>query len=189
MHLIVGRVLRPHGIRGELIVDMRTDDPSDRFFPGAKYLVGTARGPGLPPEPADPAAPADRLVIPAELEIESVRPHQGRLIVAFTGIADRNFAEEMRGLMLWFDVSDVEPPDDPDEFHDRQLVGLKAVTPDGEDLGEVTRVDHGPGADMLVLRRPDRSTAYVPFVAAIVPEVDLAGGRIIITAPDGLFDL
>ena len=74
-------------------------------------------------------------------------------------------------------------------FHDHQLVGLTAVDPSGEKIGEVTRIDHGPAHDMLILRRPDGRTALVPFVGAMVPEVDLAGGRMVMTLPEGLLDL
>ena len=78
---------------------------------------------------------------------------------------------------------------DPDEFSDFQLIGLAAVNPDGQRLGEVVRVDHGPAADLLVLRLPDGREALVPFVKAIVPEVDVAGGRLVLTPPGGLLEL
>jgi len=98
-------------------------------------------------------------------------------------------ADSLRGVLLCVDSADVPATDDPDEFHDHQLVGLAAVTPDGEALGEVVRVEHAPASELLVLRRPDGRTALVPFVKAIVPEVDLAGGRVVMTPPEGLFDL
>ena len=81
------------------------------------------------------------------------------------------------------------PPEDPEEFHDHQLVGLAVVTREGEHVGEVARIDHAPASDMLVLRRPEGRTALVPFVKAIVPEVDLAGGRVVVDLPGGLLDL
>jgi 16S rRNA processing protein RimM len=87
------------------------------------------------------------------------------------------------------DSADVAPPEDPDEFNDHQLVGLRAVTPAGEVVGEVTSIDHAPASDLLVLRRPDGRNALVPFVKAIVPEVDLAAGRVVVDPPAGLFDL
>lgn len=182
MLLYIGRIARPHGIQGEVIVDLRTDDPDERFAPG-KVLV-TDSG-AMPSAGSDPAA----YQVPKQLKIEEVRAHHGRLIIAFDGVYDRNVAEALRGVLLCVDSADVGPLEDPDEFHDHQLVGLTAVTPAGETLGEVTRIDHAPASDMLVLRRPEGHTALVPFVKAIVPEVDLAGGRVIVDPPEGLFDL
>ncbi|GAB3955718.1 hypothetical protein GCM10027614_65860 [Micromonospora vulcania] len=127
--------------------------------------------------------------VPAELTIEEARFHQGRMLVAFDGILDRDGAEALRGTLLLVDSADVAPPEDPEEFHDHQLVGLAVVTPAGEQLGEVARIDHAPSSDLLVLRRPEGRTALIPFVRAIVPEVDLAGGRVIVDPPAGLLDL
>jgi 16S rRNA processing protein RimM len=183
MLLYIGRIVRPHGIRGEVIVQVRTDDPDERFVPG-KVLVTDS---GAVPSSTDPDPAAYQ--VPEQLTIEEVRTHQGRLIVAFDGIHDRNVAEALREVMLCVDSAEVGPLADPDEFHDHQLVGLTAVTPAGETLGEVARIDHAPASDLLVLRRPEGRTALVPFVKAIVPEVDLAGGRVIVDPPEGLFDL
>jgi 16S rRNA processing protein RimM len=127
--------------------------------------------------------------VPPTLTIETVRPHQGRLLVVFDGVYDRDVAEGLRGVLLCVNSDDLPGSDNPDEFSDYELVGLAAVTPDGEPLGEVVRVDHAPASELLVLRRPDGRSALVPFVKAIVPEVDLAGGRVVLTPPEGLFDL
>jgi 16S rRNA processing protein RimM len=181
MQLIVGRIVRPHGIRGEVVVDVRTDEPDARF------AVGSV----LHTEPAASARPgtAGPVPAPAPLTIEAVRAHQGRLLVTFDGVYDRDVAENLRGVLLCVDSADVPPPDDPDEFHDHQLVGLAAVTPAGEPLGEVAAIDHAPASDLLVLRRPEGRTALVPFVKSIVPRVDLAAGRVVVDAPEGLLDL
>src|SRR5262249_7055624 len=98
-------------------------------------------------------------------------------------------AVRLRGVLLCVDSSDLDVPDDPDEFHDHQLVGLAAVTPAGERLGEVVRVDHAPASDLLVLSCPDGRNALVPFVQAIEHAGVHAGGRVVLTPPDGLFDL
>jgi 16S rRNA processing protein RimM len=169
MQLVVGRIVRPHGIRGEVVVEVTTDEPANRYVAGSVLAT----------EPAS-AGP---------LAIEAVRPHQGRLIVAFDGVLDRNGAEDLRGVRLCVDSAEVAPSEDPDEFHDFQLVGLAAVDQAGEALGEVVAVEHGPAADLLVLRRPGGGSALVPFVRAIVPTVDLAAGRLVLTPPEGLFDL
>lgn len=184
MLLTVGRVVRPHGIRGEVVVEVRTDEPDQRFAVGAKVLA----------EPPEPGRPPDRPgastgPVPGTLTVAGARPHQGRLIVSFRGVPDRTTAEALRGAWLRVESETVPPPADPDEFRDHQLVGLAAVDPAGAPLGEISAVEHGPGADRLVLRRPDGRTALVPFVRAIVPEVDLAAGRIVLDPPPGLLDL
>jgi 16S rRNA processing protein RimM len=91
--------------------------------------------------------------------------------------------------MLLVDASDVPPSDDPDEFHDTQLMGLRAELVDGSPLGEVTDVLHLPHGDVIVVRRREGPEVLVPFVRAIVPDVDLVGGRIVVDPPDGLLDL
>ncbi|QGN51011.1 ribosome maturation factor RimM [Micromonospora sp. WMMD558] len=178
--LIVGRIGKPHGIRGEVTVEVRTDEPEARFAPGS--VLRTDPGANAPTEPG-----AYR--VPEELTVEAARWHQGRLLVAFEGVLDRNVAEALRGTLVGVDSSDVAPPEDPEEFHDHQLVGLAVVTPAGERLGEVARIDHAPASDLLVLRRPEGRDALIPFVKAIVPEVDLAGGRVVVDPPGGLLDL
>jgi 16S rRNA processing protein RimM len=169
MQVFVGQIVRPHGVRGEVMVAPSTDEPGDRFAVGAV----------LPTEPAS-AGP---------LRVEAARPHQGRLIVAFTGFADRDAAQRLRGVRLWVDSTDLPEPEDPDEFHDFQLIGLAGVDPAGQRLGEVVRVEHGPAGDMLVLRTAGGRDTLVPFVRDIVPEVDLAGGRLVLTPPEGLLEL
>jgi 16S rRNA processing protein RimM len=175
MLLVVGQITRPHGIRGEVTVDVRTDEPAERFAPGSVLVT----------DPGRRAAPD----VPATVTVETVRPHHGRLLVVFDGIYDRDIAERMRGVLLCVNSEDLPGSDDPDEFSDHQLVGLAAETADGEEIGEVIRVDHAPASDLLVVRRPDGRDALVPFVKAIVPEVDLAGGRVVLTPPGGLLDL
>ena len=184
MQLTVGRISKAHGIRGEVIVEVRTDDPATRFVVGSVLATdSTAVGRSL----ADIGLPA--AAVPSTLTIETVRPHHGRLIIAFAGVYDRNGADTLRGVQLCVDSSTVPPPGDPDEFNDFELVGLAAVDTAGERIGEVVRVEHAPASDLLVLRRPDGRTALVPFVAAIVPEVDVPGGRVVVDPPEGLFDL
>ena len=167
--LTVGRIGKPQGIRGEVTVEVRTDAPEVRFADGAVLLTD--------PEERGP------------LTIESSRDQNGRLIVAFAGVADRNAAEELRNTMLLVDASDVPPSEDPDEFHDTQLMGLRAELTDGSVLGEVTDVLHLPHGDVLVVRREQAAEVLVPFVKAIVPDVDVAGGRLVVDPPEGLLDL
>jgi 16S rRNA processing protein RimM len=98
-------------------------------------------------------------------------------------------AEALRGVLLQVDSAEVAPPDDPDEFHDHQLVGLRVETLDGALLGSVARIDHAPASDLIVLAKTGGGTALIPFVTAMVPAVDLAGGRVRVDLPEGLLDL
>jgi 16S rRNA processing protein RimM len=172
--LTVGRIGKPQGLRGEVTVEVRTDAPGLRFAVGAVLLTDPAeRGP---------------------LTVEATRDQNGRLVVAFAGVPDRTRAEQLRNTLLQVEASDLPPTDDPDEFHDTQLVGLAADLVDGVRLGEVTEVLHLPHGDVLVVRRNtagDEAAAevLVPFVKAIVPEVDIAAGRVVIDPPEGLLDL
>lgn len=174
MQLVVGRVGRPHGIRGEVTVQVHTDDPDLRFAAGSVLATEpTARGP---------------------LTVSASRWHSGRLLVTFAGYADRDQAEDLRGTLLVMDSSEVGPAEDPEEFHDYQLIGLDVLTRAGEPVGVVADVLH-QGQDLLVIRPPEggaareRSEVLVPFVAAIVPEVDVAAGHLVIDPPPGLLEL
>jgi 16S rRNA processing protein RimM len=189
MQLVVGRIIRPHGIRGEVVVEVTTDDPAARFAVGSELAVDSppARAPGPTRSNAPPIEGVPRNE--GVLRIEAVRPHQGRLIIAFDGIVDRDAAEELRGVRLWVDAAEVGEPEDPDEFNDFQLIGLDVVDVDGRRLGEVVRIEHGPAADLLVVRMTEGRDALVPFVRAIVPTVDVPGGRLVLTPPPGLLEL
>ncbi|WP_113699977.1 ribosome maturation factor RimM [Nonomuraea lactucae] len=165
MQLVVGRIGRPHGVRGDVTVEVRTDDPELRFAAGTSIATDpSSRGP---------------------LVVESSRWHKGSLLLSFAGVADRDAAEELRGTMLVIDSADVAPSEDPDEFHDHQLIGLTVVTASGEEVGEVTDVLHH-GQDLLVVRRAGQDDALIPFVRTLVPEVDLEGGRLVVDPPEGL---
>ncbi len=169
MQLVVGRIRRPHGIRGDVSVEVRTDDPGGRFVVGSALRTDPAeRGP---------------------LTVTSMRWHSGSLLLAFAEIGDRDAAEELRGTWLVVDSSEIGPTGDPDEFHDHELIGLAAVTVGGEPVGVVTDVRHH-GQDLLVIEPAAgrRDDLLVPFVAAIVPDVDVAAGRLVIDPPPGLLE-
>ena len=187
MQIAVGQIVRAHGIRGEVIVAVRTDEPDVRFAPGS--VLG--------------AEPPDR----GPLTVAAARWHSGRLIVAFAGIGDRTGAEGLRGTLLILDSAQIPPVPDPDEFYDHELIGLGVVTAAGERVGVVADVLHH-GQDLLVIRRdgapgapgraavrgpaapaaPAADEALVPFVRAIVTDVDVAAGRLVIDPPPGLLD-
>jgi 16S rRNA processing protein RimM len=197
MLLVVGHIGKPHGIRGELLVTVRTDEPEARFVAGSVFRTEVPRdrrvatGPARAAAAPEPSAPPPGVLftVPETLTLESLRWHQGRVIAVFDGIHDRNIAEQLRGVLLCVDSDEVPPPDDPDEFHDHQLVGLRVQSVDGETLGEVTGIEHAPSSDLIVVRRPTGGTALIPFVRQIVPEVDIPGGRVVVDPPGGLLDL
>jgi 16S rRNA processing protein RimM len=108
-------------------------------------------------------------------------------VLGFAGYPDRNAAETLRGTTLTLDAAELPGTDDPDEFYDHQLIGLTVVDNAGVVLGTVVEVLHPPAAPVLAVDRPDGSQELVPFVSAIVPEVDLAAGRLVVEPPDGMF--
>jgi 16S rRNA processing protein RimM len=169
MQLVVGRIARAHGIGGEVAVDVRTDSPDLRFAPGAKVDTDPSeRGP---------------------LTVRRTRWHSGRLLVVFDEVGDRTAAESLGGTLLVADSATSPDVDDPDEFWDHDLVGLSAVTVTGTALGRVEEIVHSPGTDLLVIRGEDGAEILVPFVRAIVPEVDVQHGRVVVDPPEGLLEL
>jgi 16S rRNA processing protein RimM len=171
MRLVVARIGRAHGIRGEVTVEVHTDVPEERFVPGAVLPV---------------SAPAGFVGAPVTLTVRAVRDHNGTLLLAFDGVRDRTAAEGLRGLVLEADV----PPEvgDPDAWYDHQLIGLAAVTPGGAELGTVVGVEHSSAQDLLVVQGRDGRQRLVPFVTAIVPTVDPVAGLVVIDPPAGLLD-
>jgi 16S rRNA processing protein RimM len=163
--VLVARVGRPHGIKGEITVELHTDSPQLRFADGAQLH-------------RDEAAP---------LVVESTRWHQGTLLVRFDGYHDRTLAESIRGAMLYVDPSS-DPPSEDGSFADRELVGLTVLL-DGVPIAEVTEVIHPPGSDLLAARTPGGRELLIPFVMEVVPEVDLVAGTLRITPPEGLLEL
>ena len=173
--VVIGRIGRPHGVKGEVSVEVRSDEPERRFADGS--VLGTRTPRGLAPTRPDQ---------PASLTVLRTRWHQARLLVTFAELADRTAAEAVRGLTLVTEIDLSEAPEDPEEFYDHQLVGLAAVTTDGAPVGEVTDVIHGAGQDLLALRTPDGREVLVPFVTALVPVVDVPGGRLEVADRPGL---
>jgi len=170
MQLVVGRITRPHGVRGELAVEVRTDDPDLRVAAGVVLAT-------------EPAAAGP-------LTVTGTRWHSGRLLVRFAGVEDRNSAEDLRGTLLVVDSGDLEDPTDPDEFRDHQLIGLRVVGPGDEQVGTVDDVLHS-GQDLLVVAGSGARVGaeiLIPFVSAIVSDVDVAAGQLRVDPPPGLLD-
>lgn len=169
--VVVGRIGKPHGLRGEVTVDVRTDEPERRFALGATLIARPPQG------------SASRLTA---LTVRTTRWHQGVLLAAFEEIDGRDAAEGARGIVLSAVVSGDESPEDPDEYYDHQLVGLTAYDVGGAELGTVKGLVHGGAQDLLSIRSLDGRDTLVPFVTALVPEVDVAGGRVVIADRPGL---
>ena len=170
MDLVVGRVVRAHGITGEVVVEIRTDDPDNRFAPGST-LRGRAKGGAV-----------------HDYVVDSARDHAGRLLVRLAGVGDRETADSLRGTVFVIDSEDLPPIDDPDEFYDHQLEGLRVLTIDGAPVGTVAEVLHTAAGELLSVRAEGREV-LVPFVSAIVRSVSLADQTIEIDPPEGLLEL
>ncbi|WP_327326344.1 ribosome maturation factor RimM [Streptomyces sp. NBC_01210] len=168
MQLVVARIGRAHGIKGEVTVEVRTDEPELRLGPGAVLAT-------------DPASAGP-------LTIETGRVHSGRLLLRFEGVRDRNAAEALRNTLLIAEVDPEELPEDPEEFYDHQLMDLDVVLVDGTEIGRITEISHLPSQDLFIVERPDGSELMIPFVEAIVTEIDLEKQRAVISPPPGLID-
>ncbi|QNG19222.1 ribosome maturation factor RimM [Rhodococcus triatomae] len=173
MDLVVGRVAKSHGIRGELVVEVRTDEPEDRFAVGS-----VLRG----------RRPRDERT--ESYTVEAVREHSGRLLLRLRGIDDRTAADALRGVLFVIDSGELEPTDDPDEFYDHELEGLTVRLADGTEVGTVTEVLHSAAGELLSVRRvgDDTHELLVPFVSAIVTSVSTTDGTVVIEPPEGLLD-
>jgi 16S rRNA processing protein RimM len=166
--LVVGRIGRPHGVRGEVEVDVWTDFP-ERFRPGNALFLG---------HPDDPAPPTVRVV--------SARPHRARLLVQFDVASDRAAAAALTGLNVLIPTAEAMPLE-PDSYYHHQLIGLAAFLPDGEPLGRVEEVIETGAADVLVVHGP-RGDMLLPMIGEVIASVDLATGRLVVTPIPGLLD-
>jgi 16S rRNA processing protein RimM len=165
MHVQVARIGKPHGIRGEVTVQVLTDAPEERFTAGARLVVE--------PERLGP------------LTVRSARWNKEILLLGFDEVADRNSAEELRGAKLFVDSVEHE---DEDAWYEHELVGLKALVGD-EEVGRVTALNTLPAQDQLVIEAASGEEILVPFVEQIVPEVDIDKGFVRLTPPPGLFEV
>lgn len=181
----IGRVIKPHGVRGEVVVDATTDDPKGRFAAGT-VLEGRQTGKKL------------------SLTVKTMRPHQGRLLITFEEIPGRTEADSLRGVRFF-----AEPvvDEEDDAYYDHELIGLRVLNvgavseeeatarayegalPEPEDIGEVSSVIRGPVHRLLEITLDAGGETAVPFVHALVPIVDLDNGAIVITPPEGLLEL
>ena len=178
MLVVVGRIGRPHGVKGAATIEVRTDEPDKRFAVGARLLTDS----GL------------------DLTVASATWHSGRLLVTFEGYEDRTAVEQLRNALVSVDRPADERPEDPEEFYDSDLEGCEVVV-DGSDsdgdsdggvigvvIGVVREVSHLPGQDLLVVVTPDEREVLIPFVSEFVPQIDVSAKRIVITPPEGLLE-
>lgn len=166
MQLVVARIGRAHGVLGEATIEVRTDQPEDRFYIGSVLATEpTTFGP---------------------LTISSVRDHNGTLLLGFKGVSDRNQVEELRDVLLLAEV-DIEADSTEDDFHVQQLLQCQVSTQDGLEIGLVTDVINLPGQDVLAVDYNGREV-LIPFVKAIVPIVDVKNRKITVVPPAGLLD-
>jgi 16S rRNA processing protein RimM len=170
--LRVGRLVKAHGLKGAIKLELYTDDPEGRFVPGATF---TLQVPVSSPWHGKP------------LTVREFRWMNSHPVAFFEGVDDRDAAEGLIRAILWIDQDTETPSAEDDAWFDHQLVGLDVVR-DGATVGRVIRVDHMPAQDLLIVRTPGDDEVLVPFVKAIVPEVDVAGGRLVVTPPAGLFE-
>lgn len=173
--LRVGRLVKAHGLKGAFKLELYTDDPEGRFVPGATF---TLQVPESSPWHGRP------------LTVREFRWMNSHPVAFFEGVDDRNAAEELVKAILWIDQDTETAPAEDDAWYDHQLIGLDVVR-DGDVVGRVVRVDHFPAQDLLIVRptgEGEDREVLVPFVSAIVPEVDVPGGRVVVTPPAGLFE-
>jgi 16S rRNA processing protein RimM len=164
--LVVARIGRPHGVHGEVSIEVRTDSPEVRFQMGRI----------LQTDPVDFGP----------LTIESIRDHNGVLLLKFKEITDRTSVENLKDVILLAEV-DIDEGNSKNEFHFQQLINCIAYLPNGTAVGPVIDIVHIPGQDLLVIDYGGREI-MIPFVAEIVPDVDLKNKKIIISDKEGLLD-
>ena len=168
--LRVGRLTKAHGLKGGLKLELFTDDPDRRFTPGASFSL---------------QVPEESPWHGKRIELAELRWYNGMPVGFFADVADRSTAESLVKAILWID-QDPDEAAEPDAWYDHQLVGLDVVH-DGTAIGVIDRLEHMPAQDLLVVKIGDREV-LVPFVRAIVPEVDVEGGRVVVTPPEGLLE-
>lgn len=173
--LRVGRLVKAHGLKGAFKIELYTDDPEGRFVAGNTFTL---------------QVPESSPWHGRELTVREFRWMNSHPVAFFEGVDDRTAAEELVKAILWIDQDAEAAPAEDDAWYDHQLVGLDVVRDDAV-IGRVVRVDHFPAQDLLIVRpsgRGEDADVLVPFVSAIVPEVDVEGGRVVVTPPAGLFE-
>lgn len=167
-YLIIGRIGKPHGVRGEVTIEVMTDFP-ERFQAGARVFIGPEHG-----------------AEPVPITMESARPHQDRMLVRFANTADRTAAEQLRDLSVFIPLDEAAPLEE-DSYYPHELIGLTARVADGRELGQVDELIQAGGNDVLVIRSAERKgDVLVPLAAPFIQEIDLDEGVVTVVAVEGL---
>lgn len=169
--LRVGRLTKAHGLKGAIKIELYTDEPEKRFIPGAVFSL---------------QVPDSSPWHGKTIELNELRWYNSHPVAFFKGIDDRTTAESTIKAILWVDHDTTVLPDEPDAWYDHQLTGLKVIR-DGVEVGTVGAVEHLPSQDLLVIKTAN-GDVMLPFVKALVPEVDFEAGTMTITPPGGLFE-
>jgi 16S rRNA processing protein RimM len=169
--LRVGRLLKAHGLKGAIKLELYTDEPNERFVPGAVFQL---------------QVPEESPWFGKTVTVSELRWYNQAPVIFLEGISDRTAAESLIKAILLLETDADALPTEPDAWYDHQLVGLKVVR-DGVIVGEVVRVDHFPAQDLLIVKAGEREV-MLPFVASIVPNVDIKAGVVTVTPPVGLFE-
>lgn len=169
--LRVGRLVKAHGLKGAIKLELYTDDPEKRFTPGSSFVL---------------QVPESSPWHGKTLTVREFRWMNSHPVAFFEGVDDRDGAEALIKAILWIDTDPAAEAEEDDAWYDHQLVGLDVLRDDTV-VGTVARVEHFPAQDLLIVKAGEREV-LVPFVKAIVPEVDIAAGRVIVTPPAGLFE-
>ena len=161
----MGQIVRPHGVRGEVLVDSHSDNPG-RFATGSKLLMGETH--------------------PLVLTVASSRPRsQTKLVVGFEEISDRNEAERCRGALLFIDPSEAVPAEEG-SYWARDLIGLEVFDLSGRSLGKISDVYSRPLQDLWEVAHPS-GPVLLPAVEPVIREIDISSGRVVVDPPEGLF--
>lgn len=172
--LRVGRLTKPHGLKGGIKIELYTDNPELRFVPGSVFAL---------------QVPEESLWFGRTITLRELRWFNSVPVVFFNEVPDRTAAESIARAILWIDEAAVEAGEEENAWYHHQLVGLDVVRETDEGrltLGKVAEIQHFPAQDLLVVNTPD-GNVLVPFVEAIVPRVDPASGVVVVTPPEGLF--
>lgn len=169
-YLLVGRIVKPHGIRGEVAVKSLTERPDLRFWPGSKLYIG-----------ADDSS-LQKVVI------GSVRPFKKGYLVVFENFVDRNEAEKIRGWSVYILRRDAAKPE-KNAFYHHELIGLTIEDNNGNELGRVCAILELEAYDLLEVERSGGSNYYIPVVDEFIHEMDPVAGRVRASLPDGLMDV
>jgi len=167
-YLAIGRIGRPHGVHGEVRLEVMTDFP-ERFAPGAKLLVG-------PEQESEPQS----------VEVMAVRPHKEWLLVRFDIAGERTAASLLTGQYVYIPAEEARALE-PDSYYPHELLGLEVATDEGRPLGRVTSVLETGAADVLKVDS-DEGEYLIPMIADVIADVDLDTGRLTITPLPGLLE-